>query len=70
MKMNSQKIKENNRYFNAFIADSINRLNKGDTIICFNKDQIEEIQRCMKLNIIYDTINRWYVLSKEEEYEF
>lgn len=67
-KVNSnRKEKNNNQYFNAFVSEAITRLNQGRTIICFNKEQVEEIQKSINITATYNKSNNWWVVSKKRK---
>lgn len=62
-----KKKKEKLQFFNAFVSDSIIRLKKGETILCFHKDQVEEVIKEVDCVVSYDENNRWWILSKKKE---
>ena len=62
----ADKVKINNRRYDAFIKSCLDELkSKGETI-CFNKKQIDEIKKHVTLTkIVYDERNDcYYVFSK------
>lgn len=63
-KVNSaEKQKSDDRYFNAFITDSINQLRKKESVICFYKEQLDAISAVVEVDVYYDSKNEWWVLS-------
>ena len=62
-----KKKKEKLQFFNAFVSDAIIRLKKGETILCFYKDQVEEVIKEVDCVVSYDENNRWWILSKKKE---
>ena len=63
---NNTKMKADDKYFRAFIYDAVSRLKRNETIICFNKDQLNEINNRIPIISRYDKINNWWEVKKNE----
>ena len=61
----SERQKENNKYFKAFVSDALNELEKGHSVLILSKDQLNEVKKVMQINYKYNEKYKWWMVSKK-----
>lgn len=59
--------KENKHFFNAFISDCLDLLNNDKPCLVFNMEHIQELEKIIPIDYTYDSVNKWYTVTKKEE---